>query len=210
MLGQEIGAANMHPAIGRLVLIDLTAGDGAVEDGALWEKNCTPGLLAFHARNAKKPTTIVLYEIQQATCAGLVRRLASELPRLGYTQTGATRWTSGNTVDFNVIHGSGADIDLAPLWIGPATSALVLNDPNAMSQWAMRSSLAAEIAARTPWFRSISTMGCNVGGLKRLLAIRPGEGIDGWLRSPRSPTLCFHITTCSSRPSTATRRNGPT
>jgi hypothetical protein len=32
----------------------------------------------------------------------------------------------------------------------------------------MRPTFAAEIAAKTPWFRSISTMGCNVGGLKQL------------------------------------------
>src|SRR5208283_2731568 len=53
-------------------------------------------------------------------------------------------------------------------------SVLVLNDPNAITTWAMPRDLMASLSARTPWSRSISTMGSNVSGLKR------GEKLRQW------------------------------
>lgn len=172
--GREIGAASYHWSIDRLQYLDLTAGDGVADESAPggWERNCSPGIAAFHARNSRKPIEIVLYEIQPATFDRLACNLAERLPALGYQQQ-EDEWICGNA-RLRLVLGSGAEALTAG--ITTRTAVLVSNDPNAITDWAMRPSFAAEIRHRTPWFRSISTMGCNPAGLKRL----PLQERRGW------------------------------
>jgi hypothetical protein len=179
LVGQEIGVANVHRDIDRLVIIDLTSGDGipSVNDAAMlipwtngWAKNCSPGISAWHGRNSKKPLEIILHEIAPNTFLTLVQRLKVELATIGYELSSPNLWRRGNTVRLLASNMSGSMVDLDSLRINNRTSVLVLNDPNTVHSWAMRPTLAREINQRTPWFRSISTMGCNVGGLKQLSA----------------------------------------
>jgi len=162
--GKEVGAAGSIRGIDRLVWMDLTAGDGVPEDGMEWRYNCSPGILAHHATKSTKPVMVTLYEIQPATFDRLIATLTEQLPWLGYERTGETSWrcrlatlvaTCGNGADAPVDH------------IRRTDAVLVSNDPNAITTWAMRPTFAEEIARRAWCFRSISTMGCNVGGLKR-------------------------------------------
>lgn len=164
IIGKEIGAATFVRDIRRLWWVDLTAGDGVVPEGMEWEKNCSPGILACHARNSARPITVTLYEIQPATYDRLERNLTVEMPRLGYEYRDGW-WTRGNA-RVHVLNASGATAPVDE--IGRSTAVMVTNDPNAITDWAMRPTFAEEIRQRAWCFRSVSTMGCNPAGLMRL------------------------------------------
>lgn len=165
IVGREVGAAGAITAIDRLVWFDLTAGDGIPADGLEWDKNCSPGILAGHAAKSVKPVDLRLFEIKPATYDRLLASLAAQLPGLGYVQTDANVWTLGTLVVLSAVNASGATA--AVDGIGRRDAVLAVNDPNAITDWAIRPSFAAELLGRTPWSRSLSTMGCNPAGLKR-------------------------------------------
>lgn len=174
-VGQESGAGGRLPAIHSHVWLDKSAGDGVNADGTTWRSGCSPGILAYYASKAAKPVEIVLHEIQPATYERLLSSLAIHLPDLGYDKDGENCWRIGNRVALHAVNASGhtARID----HVRPTDALMVLNDPNAITEWAMRSTFAQEAHRRTPWFRSLSTMGCNPAGLKRLplMADRSGD-----------------------------------
>jgi hypothetical protein len=169
--GQEVGVANTarQSVIERLVFFDLTAGDGAAEDGLQWEKQCSPGILAKHAANSGKPVLVLLHEIQPNTYDRLLDSLADEwhLPLLGYSKDGEDCWRIGDTVVIKAFNYGGhrAAVD----FLDRGDAVMVFNDPNAITEWAMRDTFAEEIDAQGVWCcRIFSTMGCNPSGLKRL------------------------------------------
>lgn len=167
-IGQEVGVVNLLASRGqvsRCVWFDLTAGDGVAPDEIPWEQGCSPGILGHYAANLRVPATVVLSEIATATYDRLLASLAERLPQLGYTVAGPARWRRG-TVEVVAVHGSGAGADISI--INRDDAVLVLNDPNAITEWAMRPTFAQEVCDRTWRFRSLSTMGCNPAGLKRV------------------------------------------
>lgn len=175
IVGREVGAAGSMTAVDRLVWFDLTAGDGITcDEGASWAMGCSPGIMALYATHSKKPVDLTLFEIKPATYDRLMSSLSRHLPDLGYVPVEEGRWAFGNVVDLRAVNGSGADASIAGVCRFDAV--LVSNDPNAITDWAMRPSFAREISEKTPWFRSISTMGCNPAGLKRL----PPDIRMGW------------------------------
>jgi hypothetical protein len=178
--GREIGVVNKgprhHRGLQRLVWIDLTAGDGIPEDGMDWHRNCSPGINAYHAIRSAKPVDITLYEIKPATFDRLIESLAAHLPDLGYERINATVWHYQDRVVLRAICGNGAEAPVAH--IRNTDAVLVSNDPNAITTWAMRPTFAEEIASRAWCFRSISTMGCNPAGLKRLDLTVRGEWFE--------------------------------
>lgn len=173
LLGQEVGVVNMWRArgddISGAAWYDLTAGDGVAPDGVPWGTGCSPGIVASYARDLRVPTTALLSEIQPATYDRLLANLAENLPRLGYRQTGDFEWRfdrAGVPIVISALNMSGWDASVAI--IGRDDAVFVLNDPNAITEWAMRPTFAQEIRERTWRSRSLSTMGCNPAGLKRL------------------------------------------
>jgi hypothetical protein len=166
IFGAEAGAASRMPYIERLEWIDLTAGDGLVSDGAVggWARNCSPGILALHAFKSLKPVRVTLYERDRRIYQALQAVLEEQMPGFGYCR--AEDGWRGRNAHVRLIHGNGKDADLSGVdrW----TAVLASNDPNNIAGWAMRPRFAAEVRERTKWFRSISTMGCNPAGLKRL------------------------------------------
>lgn len=166
VFGSQVGAVNSMRPIRVAQWFDLTAGDGVVNEDAQggWERNCSPGIAAYHARKCEKPVSVTLYERQAATFDRLQQSLAEHLPGLGYRQV-ANWWLCGNA-RIRTVLGSGAEASVDG--IIRSTSVVVTNDPNAITDWAMRPTFAAEICELTSWFVSISTMGCNPAGLKRL------------------------------------------
>ena len=157
-------------------MIDLTAGD-ASPPGCLtisdWRKNCSPGILAHHGAHATVPTLIEIYERATGTFDALLNNLTERLPHLGYepaswSPTGSDfGWRHKKAPTIIVpLNKSGADANITG--ISSATSVFVTHDPNHINDWAMRPTFAQEVRLLTPWFRSITTMGCNIGGLKRL------------------------------------------
>ena len=165
VVGQEAGAV-AHLGALRGAWYDLTAGDAALIPGEMWHRACSPGILAYHASQCRIPVDIRLHEIQAATYDRLISNLGTYLPALGYGPTSASVWThpaNGSTVTAHNLSGSEADVTD----IDRDTAVFVVNDPNAITEWAMRSTFAAEIAAKTWLSRCLSTMGCNPGGIKR-------------------------------------------
>lgn len=165
IVGQEAGAI-AHLGAQHGTWYDLTAGDAALIPGEMWHRACSPGILAYHASQCRLPVHVRLHEIQIATYDRLIGNLGSYLPTLGYAATGSDSWThpgNGSTVMAHNV--SGADADVSD--IDRDTAVFVVNDPNAITEWAMRDTFAAEIAAKTWLSRCLSTMGCNPGGIMR-------------------------------------------
>jgi len=165
IVGQEAGAiAHLGAQTG--AWYDLTAGDAALIPGKMWHRACSPGILAFHASQCPVPVRVRLHEIQPATYDRLLSNLSTYLPALGYGPTSPNTWAhpvSGSTVTAHNISGSDADVSD----IDRDTAVFVVNDPNAITEWAMRPTFAAEIATKTWLSRCLSTMGCNPGGIMR-------------------------------------------
>lgn len=164
--GQEAGAiAHLGAQCG--IWYDLTAGDAALVSGEMWHRSCSPGILAYHASQCQIPVHVHLHEIQTATYDRLIGNLGSYLPTLGYSETATSNWThpgNGSTVAAHDL--SGAEANVAD--VDRNTAVFVVNDPNAITEWAMRPTFAAEIKDRTGLSRCLSTMGCNPAGIKRL------------------------------------------
>lgn len=167
IVGQEAGAiANLRGAQCG-TWYDLTAGDAALIPGEMWHRSCSPGILAYHAAQCRIPVHVRLHEIQAATYDRLLSNLDTYLPALGYGIASPDTWShpvSGSTVTAHNL--SGAEADASD--INRDTAVFVVNDPNAIIDWAMRDTFPAEISASTGLFRCLSTMGCNPAGLKRL------------------------------------------
>lgn len=177
--GQETGAIG-HLGAKRGIWYDLTAGDAALIPGEMWHRSCSPGILAYHASQCQVPVHVRLHEIQAATYDRLVGNLDRYLPTLGYGQTGSDAWTNPGNGSTVMVHNlSGADADVTD--VDGDTAVFVVNDPNAIVDWAIRPTFAAEIADRTWLSRCLSTMGCNPAGIKRLVI---GERIH-WFATVR-------------------------
>jgi hypothetical protein len=158
--------------IKRALWIDLTSGDAALQPGMStvgeWRKNCSPGILAHHARWVKCPVPIRidLYEIADGQFSALISNLTRWLPELGYEKTSEFEWRHKEKPVFIYARNKSGFLAELPIF-GDETAVFVTHDPNHIKQWAMRENFTDEIRVRTRWLRSITTMGCNVGGIKR-------------------------------------------
>lgn len=187
---REFRAGNHLHWITRFCLIDLTAGNGEPAYDAPWHSACSPGIIAKLALTSRKPVVIDLYERDQATYETLLGNLAKQLPALGYQRTDINRWECKGKVWLRVLPQDGrtASIDhlgrtasfdrLTQAYKTTPTNdaVLVLNDPNLITDWAMRPGFMAEALNRDPRARAsgkvtglrvMHTLGCNVGGAKR-------------------------------------------
>jgi hypothetical protein len=183
-IGQEVGVTHtpQFRDVRRLAWYDLSAGDGVTADDVTWYRGCSPGLLAYHAQHPKcaKPVFVVLYEVQVATFSRLCDNLTKQLPYLGYTPQDETSWSHRNNVTICAVNGSGHAASTE--WVTSYDAVLVLNDPNAITEWAMRPTFPAELSSRAWCCRTMSTMGCNPAGLKRL----PVDERRGWFEHMRA------------------------
>lgn len=150
-----------------LHIFDLTAGDGINYHGdGPWHTGCSPGLIAYHSQfiGCPLPVTARLYEIKAATHGTLLENLYARLdhPVLGYIEAGPGRWTArSGRVELSAVHGDGRDAPLHELGIGDW--AFVNNDPNHVHDWALTPKYGPGANVL-----SLTTMGCNAGGLLRL------------------------------------------
>lgn len=156
LLGREVGSLIRNRlSIKTYQIVDLTAGDG-VPYGEDFTKGCSPGIILKHAKYIAEKTQVgaivSCIERQPETCAALRRNFRS-----GYDQMigvnpriradvfchDAKAFRFRHTVD----------------------AAFIYNDPNHIEDWC----LSAECLESAPKFTtSLSTLGCNVGGLKRI------------------------------------------
>lgn len=208
LLGQFIGcspyaARDLGRPCHELHIFDLTAGDGVAYEGTgPWHRRCSPGLVAYHAQFARcpLPVTASLFEIKAATYGSLIANLGARLdhPTLGYLEAEPGTWTARDgRVSVAAIHGDGRDAPLHQL--GPGDWAFVNNDPNHVHNWALTPKYGAGANVL-----SLTTMGCNVGGL---LMLPLDERIE-WIRhvasvldalEPTQDALLFSIDGDGSR-----------
>jgi hypothetical protein len=167
LFGREIGALNNLSQVPGAFWVDLTAGDGVAVNGEQWIKNCSPGILAYHARYERnnKPVRVILYEKASRTYIDLLGNLSAELPLIGYLRETETRWTT-DCVTIDVLNADSATFEPQSIPWGWAVQ--IVNDPNAINSWAMDPSIMAAVKERTWACLGMSTMGCNAVGLKRL------------------------------------------
>ena len=136
-----------------LVFLDLCAGDGrdTIESGT-----CSPGIIWKHAtwfkdRMGENSVVVILVEKDRATY---------DLLRQKYESLGAC-----------VIHGDSSEqstIDLIKKYlfskISPSSPVLIHHDPNVVTNWC----LSRNYLDISNYATAMVTMGCNVGGVKRL------------------------------------------
>ncbi|MBC9713296.1 hypothetical protein H9Y04_12025 [Streptomyces sp. TRM66268-LWL] len=196
LVGEEAGAIKHVPrAPRRLVWYDLTAGDAKVPGGEDWHRNCSPGIFAYHAAQSTVPVEVRLYEINSETYRHLLFNLNRQLPRWGFAPEGTGCWRSPRAT-IQALNCSGADASVDRLLSTDAVFAV--NDPNAITDWAMRRSFSQEISdLGVTFFRTLTTMGCNANGLKRGKDTRPARiecfnYVEAAKRTlPRQRDLCF-------------------
>jgi len=168
LLGQEagvIGRGNL-PQCDSAYWVDLTAGDGAATQVAEPEKSCSPAIFARHcAFVAKhgKPVQAHLYERASTNYSKLVDALD-------------TVWLEQYPDAKGSLFTHNVDSSNLQLDLGSRTACFLYNDPNSIDDWAFTREF---LTSAPPYTRTLTTMGCNVGGLKRVLSDSP-ERSDLW------------------------------
>lgn len=106
----------------------------------------------------------------------LANVLRERLPQFGFESCtdptaapSALAWIGkskfGARIIWEVSHGSGQDAYAAD--VDRSDAVFALNDPNAITEWAMTDEFTTAVC-RAKFVRMLHTMGCNVGGIKRL------------------------------------------
>jgi hypothetical protein len=176
--GKLAWVAQTEKVGGRAVyFIDLCAGDGIPVDdekalGHDFWNGTSPGILIRQAGGVSKKLTanVDLYEISRTTFDRLIESLERELgccAVIGPDNVHTFRFRSyGGIVTIRAIPGNGLHAQVNHL--RQNTCVLVNNDPNTQKDWAMRPTFVPEIRSKTWMCTTLSTMGCNVGGLLRM------------------------------------------
>lgn len=190
IFGREIGALSTRrlAQVPGAFWLDLTAGDGVAANGGEWIKNCSPGILARHAKWGRnvKPVEVVMYEKAPNTYRTLLDNLTEQLPILGYVRESENIWTHGHA-RLVVLNHDSATFD--PAWIPSGWAVQVVNDPNSINTWAMNPGLMAAVKEGRWTCLGMSTMGCNVAGTKRL----DREDRNGWYGHVKAQVRGLHV-----------------
>jgi len=155
LLGREVGTLKANKlGIGDYLIVDLTAGDGVPYTGKEFRKGCSPGIILHHAEYLATQTyvqaNVLLLEKQEATYLELVANIKSQQSDFkGYASLNVFCRDS-KTWDF---------------YQNLTDAAFLYNDPNHIEDWCLT---PAMLATAPKFTTSLSTLGCNVGGMKRL------------------------------------------
>jgi hypothetical protein len=159
LLGREAGVLKGNPmGFGSYGIVDLTAGDG-VPYGAEFTRGCSPGIILKHSKWIAERTSVLpkalFIEKQEVTHERLRSNLRQGISDLRIDQPGSRM--SLNTKCMN-----------SKEFIFPSgfvDASFIYNDPNHIEDWC----LTPELLSSVPRFTtSLSTLGCNVSGLKRI------------------------------------------
>jgi hypothetical protein len=162
LLGREVGVLTRNAiGVSSYGIVDLTAGDGIPYRNE-FTKGCSPGIILKHAHflaaRAKRASIHVrvhLIEKQTRTYETLAKNV-----RIGWREVDIT--PVNNQFNLDMECADAKQFLFPPSW---AEAAFLYNDPNHIEDWC----LTPEILASAPKFTtSLSTLGCNVGGMKRL------------------------------------------
>ena len=169
LLGREAGTLKFNPlGITSYQIVDLTAGDGQPYNSE-FEKGCSPGICLKHANWICEQTKIdgiyLGIEKQSSTFASLASNVSAWLSSRGWeTYAEHKFFKNSSRICFRQANSTETD----PFDLFPSTAsvgAFLYNDPNHIEDWC----LTPELLKSAPTFTtSLSTLGCNVGGLKRI------------------------------------------
>lgn len=165
------------PPVREALFYDMTAGDGVpylsaeqqsfgLDQSQHFMKGCSPGIFLRHTQwlldKTNRPVLLTSCEKQAATYAELVRNTGAWLHAAGWQELERGVHVSGNGMA-RYIHSNAQDMQ--PPGINRDASCFIYNDPNHIEDW----SLTPNFLQNCPKFTtSLSTLGCNVGGLKRI------------------------------------------
>jgi hypothetical protein len=164
LLGREIGVLTRQNFINEYHVFDLTAGDGnPAQDG--FTKSCSPGIALRHmnwaAENTAKPVAYYGIEKQPQTFALLEKNCGEWLTQNQWKLSGFTYKKNNALASF--VNRDSKEISLSDF--REHQGVFLYNDPNHIEDWCLTSSL---MEAMPRFTTSLSTLGCNVGGLKRV------------------------------------------
>lgn len=180
LLGREVGVLSLGmPSVREALFYDMTAGDGvpyvSVEQCELvpdrekhFENGCSPGIFLRHATWLANRRCVAVSltgcEKQSGTHAELIKNTNKWLADKGWEEIErGTHETRDGYGQVRYIHTNSQGF--AGPGINRDASCFVYNDPNHIEDW----SLTSKFLHSCPKFTtSLSTLGCNVGGLKRI------------------------------------------
>ena len=173
LLGQEAGTyagGHLQRWCDSALWIDLTAGDGEpTRTGKKPENSCSAGIFTKHANHVakhKKPLSVHLIEVNESTYDKLNVSLQN-------------RWLKEFPDARDIVKTKNEDSSRICLNVSNSTACFLNNDPNSIDDWAFTPDL---LESAPPFTRTLTTMGCNVGGLKRVL-IKSPELSDKWRKN---------------------------
>ena len=159
LLGREAGVMKGNPmGFNSYGIVDLTAGDG-VPYGSEFTRGCSPGVIMKHSKWIAQHTSVIpkilFIEKQEVTYERLRANLEQGFESLDLGQFGdriRMRTACMNSKEFK-FQSNAVD------------AAFIYNDPNHIEDWCLTPQLLNTVPKFTT---SLSTLGCNVGGLKRI------------------------------------------
>lgn len=160
ILGRHAGVLGACPDLPDEVWLDLTAGDGVPYETRTWEQGCSPGIFISLARS----------EPLLSGEKRLPRVHVHLRERAGSTYSSLVQCLVDRNCDPQVVsssHGEAGVLDLSQFGLSRTAdkSLFIYNDPNVVSGFA----LTKELLAQCPYLTcTLSTLGCNVGGFKRI------------------------------------------
>jgi hypothetical protein len=178
LLGREVGVLSRGmPPVREALFYDMTAGDGVpyvsseqnelgIDQTQQFIEGCSPGIFLRHTQwlvnKDRLPVQLTGCEKQSLTHAELVKNTAEWLYDAGWNQSARGVHSFGNGV-IRYLHANSQK--MRGPGINRDASCFIYNDPNHIEDW----SLTAAFLQNCPKFTtSLSTLGCNVGGLKRI------------------------------------------
>lgn len=169
LLGREAGTLKFNPlGVTSYQIVDLTAGDGQPYNSD-FEKGCSPGICLKHTNwiceHTKVDGIYLGIEKQSLTFTGLTSNVFPWLSSHGWVTYAEHKFFKNSSrICFRQANSTETD----PFDVVSSTSsvgAFLYNDPNHIEDWC----LTPELLCSAPTFTtSLSTLGCNVGGLKRI------------------------------------------
>ena len=169
LLGRECGALTRLPKIENYAILDLTAGDGVATRDEFGSR-CSPGIALKHVNwlslNYSKSVYYLGVEKQPQTFSSLVRNCDSYLGEAwDKSYTDSHYLATLNKVGVHLINRDSTELRLDNLFGESNMAAFIYNDPNHVEEWCITPDLLNSAPRLTT---SLSTLGCNVGGLKRI------------------------------------------
>lgn len=162
------------PSVAEFLLYDLTAGDGVpylteqseLLANAAFGDGCSPGIFLRHVnwlvQHNRLPVRMTACEKQVITHSELIKNTSRWLMANDWTESSRGVHAKG-LGEVRYLHINAQD--LQPPLINRDAACFIYNDPNHIEDW----SLSPDFARNCPKFTtSLSTLGCNVGGLKRI------------------------------------------